>query len=78
MYNFPHLYDAENHLCRVTDVQINICMEECTPKGPYPCDETIYELCSLLMEEAMLDKPGDPEEATELYNFLRNRIIDDL
>ena len=76
MYNFPHLYHAESHVCKCVEMQIQLCMEECIPKGPYPCDKTVFDLCCLFMDEARMDQPSNPEEATVLYNYLRNIVTE--
>ena len=78
MYNIPHLYGADNHLCKTTDESITVCLEECTQKGEYPCDECLFELCCILMTEQGRAPPGDANEAVELYVFLRNNILDNL
>ena len=74
IYNLPHLHGAQNHLCRVTNDEIRLCRDECTPRSCYPCDKTVFDLSCLLMEESGLDKSSYPEEAIELYKFLRNAI----
>ncbi|XP_053296889.1 uncharacterized protein LOC128456658 [Pleuronectes platessa] len=51
MYSFPELHSAEDRLKPVSMEEVTVCMEECTPKGEFPCDETVFELCCLLMEE---------------------------
>lgn len=67
MYSFPELHSAEDRLKPVSMEEVTLCMEECTPKGQFPCDETIFELCCLLMEENGWEAPGDPLAAADLY-----------
>ena len=76
MYNFPHLHRAQNHLCRVTDEQVAVCQSECTTKTDFPCDETVFELCCIIMEEANYEihAEQDTNEKVQLYIFLRNAI----
>ncbi|XP_062600142.1 uncharacterized protein LOC134261754 [Saccostrea cucullata] len=76
MYNLPHLYGAQSHLCRVTEEQIAVCESECTPKTDFPCDETVFELCCFLMEEAGYDTHvlQDTNEKEQLYIFLRDAV----
>ncbi|KAK1143785.1 hypothetical protein AOXY_G36641 [Acipenser oxyrinchus oxyrinchus] len=78
MYTCKELYGAQDYLCSVTDDEVNACLEECTPKGPFTCDETVFELCSLLMEEEDRQKPHCAEEAALLYHFLRDKILEGL
>lgn len=62
----------------LTDVwyffQVELCAEECIPKGPHPCDSTVFELCNLLMQENDHNAPSDGEEAVQLYCMLRLAI----
>ena len=51
-----------------------MCLEECTPKGQFPCDQTVFELCCLLMEEKGWDAPADPLAAADLYIMLREAL----
>ena len=74
MYNLPYLYGAQSHACRVTDDQIAVCQTECKPKTNFPCDETIFELCCVLMEEAKYEVPSDPDKKVQLYLFLRHSV----
>ncbi|MGH0128997.1 UNVERIFIED_CONTAM: hypothetical protein FKN15_037098 [Acipenser sinensis] len=78
MYTCKELYGAQDYLCSVTDVEVNACLEESTPKGPFTCDETVFELYSLLMEEEDQQKPHCAEEAALLYHFLREKILEGL
>ncbi|XP_047242593.1 uncharacterized protein LOC124881124 isoform X1 [Girardinichthys multiradiatus] len=75
MYSFPELHRAEDRLKPVFMDEINVCMEECTPKGQYPCDETVFELCCLLMVENEWNAPRDPLVAADLYIRLREKIL---
>ncbi|XP_020563208.2 uncharacterized protein LOC110016040 [Oryzias latipes] len=78
LYCMPQLYGAEDKLQLVNTDDIAVCKEECTPKGQYPCDETIFELCILLMTENNWNAPEDAYSAVELYSHLRNEILDHL
>ncbi|MEQ2264158.1 hypothetical protein XENORESO_021053 [Xenotaenia resolanae] len=75
MYSFPELHRAEDRLKPVFMDEITVCMEECTPKGQYPCDETVFELCCLLMVENEWNAPRDPLVAADLYIRLREKIL---
>ncbi|XP_034339055.2 uncharacterized protein [Magallana gigas] len=76
MYRLPHLYNAEHHLCQVSLEKIRVCKEECSFKGPCPCDR--FELCCLLMAENNLQPPVNSDTAKRLYNALRNNILQSL
>lgn len=52
MYTLPQMYGGEDKV-KTIDMGVG------TPKGQYPCDETVFELCCLLMEENGLDAPQD-------------------
>ncbi|XP_035985476.1 uncharacterized protein LOC118558974 [Fundulus heteroclitus] len=75
MYSFPELHRAQDRLKPIVADEITVCMEECRPKGQYPCDETIFELCCLLMVENDWDAPRDPLVAADLYIKLREEIL---
>lgn len=75
MYSFPELHSAVDRLKPVSMEEVSVCMEECTPKGQFPCDETVFELCCLLMEENEWDAPADALAAADLYIMLREEIL---
>ena len=58
--------------------KIRNCKEECTFKGPYPCDEDVFDLCCVLMEENNMQSPDSVATATILYCTLREQIIQNL
>ncbi|XP_041835311.1 uncharacterized protein LOC121635937 [Melanotaenia boesemani] len=66
MYSMPQLCAAEDRLQSVLPEEVAVCKEECIPKGQYPCDETVFELCVLLMDENAWNSPGDAYHAMEL------------
>jgi hypothetical protein len=74
MYSLPQLYSAEDHLCLVDEEKITICAEETVQKTSTCADETLLELCSLLMKDNYLSKPTDSNEARHLYIHLRQLI----
>lgn len=78
MYSFPELHGVQDRLKSVDMEEVTACTEECTPKGQFPCDETVFELCCLLMEEKGWDAPADPLTAADLYISLRKEILDNL
>lgn len=74
----PELYNAENMLCPVEEDEILACEEETTHRQPISCDDTISELCTMMMAESGLQKPSGPIEAKNLYMHLRQKIHTDL
>ncbi|KAF3859846.1 hypothetical protein F7725_000101, partial [Dissostichus mawsoni] len=74
MYSFPELHSAEDRLKPIAVEEVNLCTQECTPKGQFPCDKTVFELCCLLMAENGWDDPADPFAAADLYILLRDEI----
>ena len=76
MFSMPQLYGAaEDRLQCILPEEVAVCKEECTPKGQYPCDETVFELCVLLMGVNGWSSPVDAYSAVELYSLLRNEIL---
>ena len=65
------LYGAEDYLHRVPQNTIDVCMEQCTLKKNLPCDETVYDLCNLLMDECGRQHADSGEKAVLDYQFLR-------
>lgn len=74
MYTLPQLFGAREHLKEVSRQKIQACQEECLQRGPYPCDPTVFDICVYCMAENDLKPPSTPEEAIELYMFLRAYI----
>lgn len=74
MYTLPQLFGARECLKNVSEQKIDICKEDCLQRGPYPCDDTVFDICCLAMAENNLHPPTSPEEAIELYLFLRAYI----
>ncbi|XP_016336667.1 uncharacterized protein LOC107684819 [Sinocyclocheilus anshuiensis] len=78
MYHLPQLFGARDYLKPVSQEAVEACREECLQRGPYSCDETVFTLSCLLMEENHLHPPTTPDEAIELYLFLRSCIISNM
>ena len=43
MYGLPHLFGTTDHIKAVLHQQILTCREESLPRGPYTCDETVFQ-----------------------------------
>ncbi|GAA6098849.1 uncharacterized protein LOC125145582, partial [Tachysurus ichikawai] len=72
MYTLPQLFGAREYLKEASQQKIQACREEWRKeRGPYPCDNTVFDICCLAMAENSLHPPTSPEEAIDLYMFLR-------
>ncbi|XP_073449710.1 uncharacterized protein [Aquarana catesbeiana] len=78
LYLYPETRGTVNRIMPVDADEVAICKEECLPKGRYSCDETVFELCCLIMEENSWNAPEDPYSAVDLYLQLRNNILQNL
>ncbi|KAG8002324.1 hypothetical protein GBF38_012782 [Nibea albiflora] len=78
MYTLPEMYSAEDNLKAVDMDELALCKEDCTPKSQYPCDDTVFHLCCLLMQEKGWDAPKDAFSAAELYILLRTEILQNI
>lgn len=77
LYRTPQLVEKEDHLMDVPACLIQACKAE-TGNMEFPCDESVYELCCLLMVEHGFAPPATPSEAIYLYLSLREKIFSDL
>ena len=60
MFCIPQIYEAaEDKLRPFLPEEVAVCKEECTPKGHYPCDETVFELYVLFLDENGWTAPLD-------------------
>ena len=78
LYTCPHLNGARDYLCDTTDVRIDACITQCVFPGPKPCDETIFDICMVIMMEEGLRPPTSAEDAVILYQELRRHILNEL
>ena len=74
MYTLPQLFGAREYLKEVSQQKIEACRQECLQRGPYPCDDSVFDICCITMAENSLHPPTSPEEAIALYMFLRAYI----
>lgn len=75
MFNVPETYGTQDYLVPVDDDKVKMCEDHCTFKSELPCDEDIFEMCCILMEESGLSLPHDPDEAVSLYKTLRRNLL---
>ena len=78
LYTLPQLFGAEDKLVAVNRRQLVDCQAESTPKGEYPCDTEVFQLCCILMVENDWDAPTTGYEAAELYRLLRDIIYTEM
>jgi hypothetical protein len=78
MYNTPAEFGAHDYLMPVDPGKIAACKTETIPKGPYPCDQIVFDLACLLMEENNLQMPKDANAAINLYMTLRQLFLANL
>lgn len=73
MYLAPHLWRAEDLLLPLTD-DLASCKESCKFLSAVPCDEDIFDMCTIMMEESGFGFPMSMSQALDLYVSLRNLI----
>lgn len=75
LYTIPELYNKQHCLCDADEREINACSEETTPKAEFSCNETVRDLCLLLMEEDGFEFPKNSQDARKLYTHLREKVL---
>lgn len=78
MYMLPASYGTRSYLVQVEQDKIDVCKTECIFREEQYCDEDIYQLCQIYMEERNWVLPTTIEEALSLYSNLRNCFLQDL
>lgn len=71
LYTLPELYNKQHCLCYANKAEIDACSEETTPKADFSFDETVCDLCLLIIEGDGYAIPKDCEDARKLYTHLR-------
>lgn len=74
MYLASHLWGTEDHIIPVNEDDLATCKECCAFATSVPCDEDIFDLCSIYMEESGLVFPTSGSQALDLYLSLRDLI----
>ena len=77
LHSLPALFGTEDQLQNIRPEYVDACKEEITERI-YPCDEDIYHLCQLYMNENNLHLDEDPYICCDLYITLRNILLQDL
>lgn len=75
VYLFPELFQVQDYICPVDVEVLELCRRECTIGNELPCDEEIFELGCIFMEEQNLDPPFNIVEGKELYINFRSWIM---
>ncbi len=79
MYSCPELFGKVDCSQEVDPQKLLLCQAECSRKARSPClDNDIYELCCLILAETGLNAPEDPQQASELYIYLREYIHNEM
>lgn len=75
LYTIPELYNKQHCLCCTNNAEIDTCSEETTPKADFSFDETVCDLCLLIIEGDGYAIPKDCEDARKLYTHLRKTLL---
>lgn len=72
MFHLPHLWNSgnsESYLYNVQYEDISVCKDECLFTSELICDEIVFELCYILIEENNLIQTDDVYDAVNLYRY---------
>ncbi|XP_049457607.1 uncharacterized protein LOC125904311 [Epinephelus fuscoguttatus] len=79
MYSTPELWDTEDCAMPLDQEELDVSKGQCVLRSCVPCDEDIFDLCMIIVEELGLQFPSkSPLEAIDLYLTLRNAINTEL
>ncbi|XDV33831.1 hypothetical protein PO909_004099 [Leuciscus waleckii] len=74
MFMAPQLYGTEDFIVHQDRDDLQTAEDACLFLSAVPCDEEVFDLCTIFMEERHLSFPRDRQEALELYVELRNVV----
>lgn len=74
MYYVPELYGCEDYLVSAADDEVALCKNDSTFRKSLPCDEDVFNLCCIIMNEQHLNVPCDAVSALDLYFELRQAV----
>ncbi|KAA0701668.1 hypothetical protein E1301_Tti021486 [Triplophysa tibetana] len=74
MFMAPQLWGTEDFIVQQDSDHLQIAQEACMFLSAIPCDEEVFDLCTILMEERNLRFSSDRRDAFELYVELRDAI----
>lgn len=75
MFKMPQNYSSENYLMYVDEKDLEVCEEECIFNTHTTFDETLNEICQIIIIEENLNVTNDPYELVNTYIQLRNTIL---
>jgi len=75
MFTCPELYNTIDYLCAADGVKLECCRQQCLAKTVVPCDDTVFELCCIIMQDSGWDFPYSAREGIDLYINLRREIL---
>ncbi|RXM35362.1 hypothetical protein EOD39_4163 [Acipenser ruthenus] len=75
MYLVPELWGTPNYLNLVDVQDLQLCKQMCTFRCPIPCNEDVFDLYMMIMEEHNLSFQNEAFGAVELYTHLRTILM---
>ena len=75
MFYALELWQAQDSLHSVQDVELNVCYQEALFRSSTPCDEDIDQMSVGIMRRDNFDPPKNFSEAIQLYLHLRSEIL---
>lgn len=76
MYESPATFGAEDWLLHVNPEVLDVCKNSdyCKDKDRLPCNEELFDFCTMEMANMNLLPPTDVEQALELYHKLHPAV----
>lgn len=74
MFMAPQLWGTEDFIVEQDSDDLQTAQEACLFLTAVPCDEEVFDLCTIVMEEQQLSFTKDRLEALELYLELRDAV----
>ncbi|XP_060912008.1 uncharacterized protein LOC132988566 [Labrus mixtus] len=74
MFSAPHLWVADDHIVHFNAIDLATAKQTCKFLTTIPCDEDIFDVCTITMEESGLGFPNNTSEALDFYMSLRDVI----
>ncbi|WAR17141.1 hypothetical protein MAR_031735 [Mya arenaria] len=78
MYTCPDLYGAQDYLCAVPRANVDSCLEEYVLKSNITCDATVFEICTMIMDDHDFQRPDCDDSVVILYQTLRREILSEI
>lgn len=74
MFMAPPLWDEEDHIVPLKTDDLTSC--NCKFLNSVPCDEDMFDLCTLIMEETGLQFPSTRAQALSVRHSVRSELIE--